>query len=142
MISKNKPENFSPKFEVVSCFVEYKNQILLLLRQNHKPQPNTYGVPAGKIDTGETALQAMQREGKEETQIDLEDVIYFDKLFVRYPEYDFIYHIFHKRFDIQPNVTINLNEHKEYVRIEPQKALEKLNLIQDLDECIKVFYKK
>jgi ADP-ribose pyrophosphatase YjhB (NUDIX family) len=50
MISKNKPENFTPKFEVVSCFVEYKNEILLLLRQDHKPQGNTYGVPAGKID--------------------------------------------------------------------------------------------
>ncbi len=50
MISRNKPENFTPKFEVVSCFVEYNDEILLLLRQDHKPEGNTYGVPAGKID--------------------------------------------------------------------------------------------
>lgn len=139
MISKNQPANFSPKFEVVSCFVEYNNEILLLLRQDNKPQGNTYGVPAGKIDLGETAKEAMQREGDEETKIDLESAIYFDKFFVRYPEYDFTYHIFHKNFDTQPNVIINLKEHTSYKRIEPKKALE-LNLIQDLDECIKVFY--
>jgi ADP-ribose pyrophosphatase YjhB (NUDIX family) len=62
MISKNKPENFNPKWEVVSCFVEYKNEILLLLRQDHKLQPNTWGVPAGKVDIGETIRKAMKRE--------------------------------------------------------------------------------
>ncbi|MEI6118972.1 MAG: hypothetical protein WCP92_07315 [bacterium] len=41
MLYKEKPADFNPKFEVVSCFVEYKNEILLLLRQDHKPQPNT-----------------------------------------------------------------------------------------------------
>jgi 8-oxo-dGTP pyrophosphatase MutT (NUDIX family) len=85
MISKNKPENFTPKFEIVSCFVQYQDKILLLRRQDHKPQPNTYGVPAGKIDKGETPIQAMQREGKEETQIDLEDAVHTDKLFVYSP---------------------------------------------------------
>ena len=140
MLYKEKPANFNPKFEVVSCFVEYENKILLLHRQDHKPQASTYGVPAGKIDPGETAVQAMQREGKEETQIDLEGVVYIDKVFVRYPEYDFTYHMFHKKFTTQPHVIINPNEHKAYIRKAPKQALE-LNLIQDLDECIKIFYK-
>jgi 8-oxo-dGTP pyrophosphatase MutT (NUDIX family) len=141
MSLQDKPENFDPKFEVVSCFVEYQEEILLLLRQDHKPQPNTWGVPAGKIDPGETAIQAMMREGKEETQISLDNITYIDKLYVRYPDYDFIYHMFHKRFDTQPNITINPNEHKIYIRKEPKEALE-MNLIQDLDECIRLFYKK
>ncbi|MEI8008760.1 MAG: NUDIX hydrolase [bacterium] len=140
MLYKEKPANFNPKFEVVSCFVEYENEILLLHRQDHKPQANTYGVPAGKIDPGETAVQAMQREGKEETQIDLAGIKYIDKIFVRYSDYDFIYHMFHKKFDTQPHVTINPNEHKNYIRKTPKQALD-LNLIQDLDECIKLFYK-
>lgn len=140
MIHKNKPENFNPKFEVVSCFVEYKDEILLLLRQDHKPEPNTYWVPAGKVDAGESLIQAMQREGKEETEIDLADAIYFDKIFVRYPEYDFIYHMFSKRFDSKPEVEINLNEHKQYIWKTPTEAL-KIDLIRDLDECIKLFYK-
>ncbi len=63
MISRDKPEHFIPKFEVVSCFVEYNDEILLLLRQDYKPEGNTYGVPAGKIDEGETPDKAMKREG-------------------------------------------------------------------------------
>lgn len=140
MILKNKPEDFTPKFEVVSCFVGYEDEILLLLRQDHKPEPGTYGVPAGKVDKGENPLQAMQREGKEETQIDLTEAEYFDKLYVRYPDYDFIYHIFHKRFDIRPDVKINPEEHKSFLRSKPEEAL-KLDLIRDMDECIRLFYK-
>lgn len=139
MLYKEKPENFDPKFEVVSCFVEYKDEILLLLRQDHKPQPNTRWVPAGKVDIEETIRKTMRREGKEETTINLRWAKYFDKLYVRYPEYDFIYHMFHKQFDAQPKVTINPNEHKEYIRKTPTEAL-KMNLIKDLDECIRLFY--
>lgn len=139
MISKNMPENFTPKFEVVSCFVEYKEEILLLLRQDHKPEPNTYGVPAGKVDVGENPAQAMQREGREETQIDLSNAEYFDKLYVRYPDYDFIYHMYSKRFATRPNVTINPKKHKSFTRKTPAEALQS-NLIRDLDECIRLFY--
>jgi len=42
MSIKDTPENFTPKFEVVSCFVEYKQEILLLQRQDYKPQGNTW----------------------------------------------------------------------------------------------------
>lgn len=139
MISRDKPEHFIPKFEVVSCFVEYNDEILLLLRQDYKPEGNTYGVPAGKIDEGETPDKAMKREGWEETQIDLSDAEYFDILFVTYPDYQFIYHMYSKRFAEKPNVTINEKEHKNYTRKTPQEAL-KMDLIRDLDECIKLFY--
>lgn len=139
MLYKEKPENFTPKFEVVSCFIEYNKEILLLLRQDHKPEPNTYGMPAGKINQWEIAFEAMKREGKEETQINLEDAEYFNKFYVRYPDYDFIYHIYSKKFVTKPDITINPNEHKSFTRKTPQEAL-KLDLIQDLDECIKLFY--
>lgn len=139
MLYKEQPKNFTPKFEVVSCFVEYKDEILLLLRQDHKPEGNTYGVPAGKVDAGETINQAMKREWWEETQIDLNDAEYFDKLFVRYPDYDFIYHMYSKKFTERPEVKINPKEHKNYIRKTPQEAL-KMDLIRDLDECIKLFY--
>jgi len=98
-------------------------------------------VPAGKVDTGETAIEAMIREGKEETNIDLSNGEYFDKRYVRYPEYDFIYHMFRKRFEERPQVKINPKEHKSFTRKTPQEAL-KSALIRDLDECIKLFYKE
>ena len=87
MLYLEKPEIFTPKFEIVSCFVQYKDEILLLLRQDHKPEPNTYGTPAGKVDhiIDKTIHEAMAREGKEETQLDLSDAEYLMKTYVKYP---------------------------------------------------------
>ena len=140
MISKHEPENFKPKFEIVSCFVQHQDEILLLMRQDHKPQPNTYGIPAGKVDPEETIRDAIHRETHEETKIILEDITYLHKLYVRYEEYDFIYHIFQKKFEEKPEITINPNEHKHHLRIHPKKALE-LELIEDEDACIQLCYK-
>ena len=59
MIFKERPPNFSSEFDVASCFVEHDGEILLLHRQDHKPEGNTWGVPAGKVDEGEEIMQTM-----------------------------------------------------------------------------------
>lgn len=136
------PQGFNPKFEVVSCFVEYNGEILLLHRQNHKPQGDTWGVPAGKIDVNEQISDAILREIKEETgfEIPSSKISYYGKVYVRYPTYDFVYHIFHTELSFKPIAQINLQEHKEFTWESPKNALN-LPLIQDLDSCIKIFYK-
>ena len=142
MFSLSKPENFNPKFEVVSCFMENNGEILLLQRQDHKPQGNTWGVPAGKIDTGETPKTAILRELFQETGFSADEnkIIYFKSVFVRYPEYDFIYHIFSLKIDERPIIKITDGEHKNFQWLTPTEAL-KINLIQDEDASIKMFYK-
>ena len=142
MIYINKPEDFNSNFDIVSCFVEYNGEILLLHRQDHKPEGNTWGVPAGKNNKGEKILESILREIMEETGFELppSQLSYFGKVYVRYPEYDFVYHIFHTKLDNIQKVAINHNEHKDYKWISPQKALD-MPLIQDLDACIKLFYK-
>jgi 8-oxo-dGTP pyrophosphatase MutT (NUDIX family) len=142
MIYLTKPKGFNPRFEIVSCFAEYDGEILLLQRQDHKPQGGTWGVPAGKIDIEDEAKErAMARELNQETRLNPEYISYFKKVFVRYPAYDFVYHIFHKKFDedIREGVHINLDEHKAYLWIPPKQSLG-MNLIQDLDACIRLFY--
>ncbi len=142
MMHLKEPDKFNPKFEVVSCFVECKNKILLLHRQDHKRQGNTWGVPAGKVDLGEEIQDAMVRELFEETGIKVKSqkIKYNSKHFVRYLDYDFIYHIFHLPVKEIPEVIIRPEEHKSYTWQTPQEAL-LMNLIQDLDSCIKLFYK-
>ena len=141
MIYEQKPENFSPKFEVVSCFLEHNGEILLLHRQNHKPQGDTWGVPAGKVDEGESVMTSLQREAWEETgvKLDSEKIKHFKKIFVRYDDYDFSYHIFHTKFENKPEVEIREEEHKGFQWLSPKDAM-KINLIQDLDACIEMFY--
>lgn len=136
-----KPDNFKPKFEITSAFCEYNGEFVLLLRQDHKSEPNTLGVPAWKIDIGETPLKAIQREIKEETGIilDEKDINFYKKVYVKYPTYEFVYYMFYVNFIAKPEVTINPEEHKEFIWTTPENAMD-LNLIWGLDECIKLFY--
>lgn len=141
IIFKTLPPQFNKKFEVVSSFCEHKGEILLLHRQDHKPEGNTWGVPAGKIDERETMAEAMVREMKEETGVTISprDLVYFDNVFVKFPEYDFIYHMFFLSLPKKPHVTINNGEHKNFCWTSPKSAL-LMNLMRDLDACIKLFY--
>ncbi len=142
MIYKEKPSGFSPKFEIVSCYVDHKGKMLLLHRQDHKPQGNTWGVPAGKVDQGEELIDSVIREFQEETglKIPSEQFSYITKLYVKFPEFDFIYHIFTTKLTEEQTVTINNEEHKDFKWATPKEAL-KMPLIEDEDFCIKLVYK-
>ena len=68
-----KPQDFSPSVEVAACYVEFNGKFLFLKRSVGKPQENTWGVPAGKIEKGETPRQAVFRETFEEVGIRLDE---------------------------------------------------------------------
>lgn len=55
-------------------FVNDQRQILLFLRDDlpHIPYPNTWDVPGGHVEEGETPAQCIVREMKEEMGLDLE----------------------------------------------------------------------
>ncbi len=136
------PPKFSSRFDIASCFIEQPNgKILLLLRAAHKPQGGTWGVPAGKIEMGEEASTGIIREIKEETTIDIlpNHLVFFKQLFVRYPNYDFTYNIFHASLPNEPKIKIDSTAHQEYLWVTPQEALN-MNLIPDEAPCIKLFF--
>jgi 8-oxo-dGTP pyrophosphatase MutT (NUDIX family) len=142
MIFSEKPSDFNNQFSVVSCFVEVEDEILLLHRQDHKPQGGTWGIPAGKIQPGETMRQAMVRELSEETghQENAWAFRYRCCVFVRYPNADFEYHIFKLPIPHKIDVQLNPDEHKDFKWCRPEQALE-LNLIPDEDPCIRKVYR-
>jgi len=141
MIYKTEPANFVSRFEVVSCYVEHDGEILILHRQDHKPEGNTWGLPAGKVDEGENELEAMVREIGEETglMIEPDTLEYLEKLYVVYPTYQFIFHMFKLLVAEKPEVKIREAEHKTYQWATPEEIL-KLDLIPDFDECLKISY--
>ncbi|MDI6721062.1 MAG: NUDIX domain-containing protein [Candidatus Aenigmarchaeota archaeon] len=141
MIYKEQPEDFSPRFEVVSCFCEYEGKMLLLERQDGKSEGGKWGVSAGKIDKGETSMEAIQREIGEETGLFIPPcrIDYFGKVYVKYPDYDFVYHMFYAALE-NDGIKINHKEHKDYAWVSPPDALE-MNLVMDEDECIRMFYR-
>lgn len=141
MIFLKEPSGFNPKFEVVSCFLECAGKILLLLRSSNVEQGGTWGVPAGKLEKGETSKEAVVREIYEETSFITQKVTvkYFRSIFVRYPSYDFKYHMYSLILENEPKIIIDGKSHTEFRWVKPNDAL-KLNLIQDEDSCIKMFY--
>lgn len=141
MLHHQEPINFKPKFAVVGNFVQYQDEIILLHRQSHKPQGNTWGIPSGKVDEGEDLLTAATRETFEETGLAIpkEELKFFKTVYVRYDDYDFIYHMFSAKLNNKEEIALSASEHKEMRWVKVQDAFS-LPLIEDLDECLKLFF--
>jgi 8-oxo-dGTP pyrophosphatase MutT (NUDIX family) len=104
-------------------------------------QKATHGAYRAARKKGETINETMLRELREETGYSArpKELNYFTKIFVKFPDYDFVYHIFHLQINVLPEVKINPGEHKAFTWASPADAL-KMDLIEDLDNCIKLFY--
>jgi len=135
------PKKFNPKFEAVGSFIQCKGEIILLHRQNHKPQGDTWGIPSGKRDHGEDLLDTAIRETAEETGIIIprNEMKFFSTVYVKFADYDFVYHIYHSELANKLEIKISENEHKDAKWISPKDALD-LPLIEDLDGCLKLFF--
>lgn len=130
---------FKPWVEVATVYIEYHGQILLLHRQNNKSQGNKWGVPGGKVEKNETPLQAVIRETKEETGVDISNqkIETLRAVYVEYSEKNhFVYHTFRTQLPGDPSaIRINFDEHRGFTWVKPADAL-KMNLVQDEDACI------
>ena len=141
MITDVRLNNFQPIFDVASCFIERTDgKILLLLRQPHKSEGGKWGVPAGKVEESENPEQAIIREVAEETSLVIPTApSFFGTYYVQFPEYDFVYHIFHQQVPNDSRVQISKKEHQEFRWVMPEDALA-MDLIMHQDDCTKFFY--
>lgn len=142
MIYKRKPRKFTPAFEVVGCFLEFENKILLLKRPLNKSQGGKWGLPGGKINNDESKLDAMLREIREETGIIVKpnDLKFFKSIYVHHT-LDFVYNMFSYKSEHLQQVQINDDEHEDYMWATLNEAT-KLPFVEDLDNCIQLFYGK
>src|SRR5258708_4502108 len=109
MMYKDQPADFKKEIDVVGCYIQCDGKILLLHRQAQKTNGNTWGMPAGKIDLGESISQAMEREIREETGLEIPEsaLTYFDSRYVRNQGHDLIYHMFSTKLDQSPEITLS-----------------------------------
>jgi 8-oxo-dGTP pyrophosphatase MutT (NUDIX family) len=126
---------------VVGCVMQHGDKILLLLRSAKETDPSLWGIPAGKVERGETDLETVVREVFEETGIRLEETelnnighlpIEYDTFVVDFP-------MFHMVFKEQPEVKLTPREHIDLQWISPKDALELPNLMKDVDVIINKF---
>ena len=133
------PTDFAPKIEVAAAYLLDGERFLLLHRQDHKPYGNTWCLPAGKLDQGETPLEAVIREVHEETGLHHTDYEPFRTFYVRYPEMDFTYYLFSLRVENTPAITLRREEHKDHHWVTPEEA-SGYTLIPGEKECIERFF--
>lgn len=127
-IFKKPPKGFHPTVEAAGCYCEYKDKILFLRREKSKPQGATWGVPAGKLEKGETPKEAVIREVFEEVGISLEEekgnLREIGSLYIRLPHVEYVFHRFAFRFTTLPSLNLALAEHDEARWVTVEEALE------------------
>ncbi len=141
MIFEEKPEVFEPWYHTVSVFLSNsKGEFLFLRRGQDKHEGGKFCTPGGKKEENETNVETVIREIKEETGIDLnkKDLKYFKKLYVKYPDHDFLFEMFEAKLDYDPQVRLKLDEHSEFVWATLDEAMN-LPLVLDGTSCIRLF---
>ena len=58
-----------PRFNVVAAIFEQNGRILLQFRTNTENHPEHWGLPAGRVEMGESVQQAIAREMQEELNV-------------------------------------------------------------------------
>ena len=109
------PDDFCPAAQAAGCYCECEGNILFLKRHQDKPQGNTWGIPGGKLEKGESPREAVIREVQEEVGLKIfgEQLQEIGTIFVRLPFVDYIFHLFRFPFECQPPLNIALDEHVE-----------------------------
>ena len=139
----NDKQRFPRGIEVAGSAIIEDGEGKILLVKSPKWH-NKWTMPGGHIEPGETIVDAQLREAEEEVGLKLKfvDIITFGELIGSkdfYRPAHFIY------FDIlcktdNKNVKLDNKELKEYVWVEPQKALE-MDLAESYDKTIKDYLK-
>jgi len=124
-----KPEGFIEAVETAACYLEIEGQLLLLECSWFKSESGKWGVPAGKLEIGETPKQAAQRELFEETGIlaKISDIHSFGCLYIRKPDIDYVYHLFQVTLKEKPVIQLS-SEHSNYLWAS-QEEIERLPLM-------------
>jgi len=138
------PEDFMPTMHVASCYITCLGRLLLLKSAPHKPFGGSFSAPGGKMEPLETPLSTVIRETYEETglMLDPAQIKHRATFYVRYPNLDFIYHVFVLRLsDLPAQIILSSREHVSYLWASA-KEVASLPLMPAAYECFQSVYGK
>ena len=130
------------EIRTVGTIVECENEILVLLRNSDRPQGNTWGLPAGKVNPNEKDLDAAIRELYEETgyKANPDELKLIGNFDWHFPEVTVYFPTFKLDLKYKFDVKIDSNEHQEYKWISPEECYKKNNLIHGFHDLIEKVY--
>jgi 8-oxo-dGTP pyrophosphatase MutT (NUDIX family) len=126
--------------KIAGCFLEHDGKFLILLRQSHKPHGKTWGLPAGKIEAGETEQDTAMREVREETGYTLKqsELVHIgDFTFGPVAEQ---YHMTVYRVSLPHvfDIVLDSNAHSDHRWVTPEECYALPNLIPDFHELLRL----
>ncbi len=126
---------------VVGCFLEYNNKFVLVHRLPHKADGDTWGLPSGKVEDGESDTEAIKRELYEETGYratsDEIEVLSIDDFIS--PRGDTVTYITHRVKLKKPHlVVIEVAAHSEFRWVTIDEADSMDNLIHGLHDLFRI----
>ncbi|MCL5435556.1 MAG: NUDIX domain-containing protein [Patescibacteria group bacterium] len=142
MYFRTPPKDFKYDLTTVTCIIEHGGKILLIRRLPDKVQGGRWGVPGGKAEAGEDLADALVREIREETGININPIELqpIGAAYVRYPEFDFTNHQYRIAVAQKPEVKIKADEHDNFIWVTPEEAMA-TRRSSDLDVCFREYYR-
>ena len=136
-----KPSDFGAELEVSTVFMECQGKLLLLHRAHCELSLETWGIPGGKLEKGETSLEGLAREIREELRLnpDPDDLQFIRSLYVRHPKVKYQLHLFRWILTSIPSLTLDPKEHRNYLW-QPIEAFADLPLLEGQLEAFKFVY--
>jgi adenylate kinase len=131
-------KEFKPRAEVSSCLMEVNGKYLVLKRCSKEDQSFTWGIPGGKLEEDEAAVDAMAREILEETGLEVDKSALHKRAFLygRVPGWDYKLHVFHlSAFDANFKVQLSA-EHTEY-KWATSAEMEAMDLVKGQDQVFR-----
>lgn len=134
MSKRFRDENF--RF-AVELLVKYKGKYLLCKRSdNIKVAPGLWNIPAGKVKYDEGIEEALIRECKEETNLDIKNVKYLDYNFINKSHKRLVY-LYYTEVDDVSNLKIDSNEFDDWEWVSSDELHKYKPMNKHINEWIK-----
>lgn len=130
----------NPIIRTVGCFLEYEGRFLILQRQPHKNEGGMWGLPAGKVNPGESDRETVLREVFEETGFQAEDkdlefildkTWHFENKSIEFP-------VFRIKLNNPVTIAIAPAEHQAFKWVTPAECLAMPDLIHGLRDLLEI----
>lgn len=140
IVYEEKPEDFNSSLRVVTSYLDYQNEFLILRYSGVKNK--FWTAPGGKVEAGEATIDAFHRELREETGIVLDEMGKATPLKVLYFQYgDVSYecHPFYVQFSAKPEIVLSA-EHAEYTWASLNEVVQDYDLITGAKQAISIHF--
>jgi len=124
----------------VGCFLQYKNTFLILHRQPHKADGDMWGLPAGKVELGETDEQTILLELAEETgyHATKDQLEFLGQYDWDFPEFYLEFPTYRITLDTLIDISHQPDEHSEYRWVTAQECYSMTNLIRGFHQLLEL----